>query len=140
VEVIIIKCLQGVLLLSVLLLALVFWAFRAWILVPDILVPGVLVPGLLVLGGAGIGSRGLGSRRPLRGLRLPRLPRSFSRVVARCFKAISRKGSMRGYVLRIYFQASVTAGVKEGITAVRLALKEASARRVAKWYTRKYRF
>jgi hypothetical protein len=55
----------------------------SWPLCCRILVPGVLAPGVLVLGVAGTGNPdGLGIRRPRSGLRLPRLPRGLSRVVA----------------------------------------------------------
>jgi hypothetical protein len=67
-----------------------------------VLVPGVLVFGVVVLGVAGIRNLGalraldgLGSRRPLRGLRLPRLTRSLSRVMARYFKGCFVRGSIR---------------------------------------------
>ena len=73
------------------------YTFYSWVLVavPGVVVPGVAVSGVAVLGVVVLGVLGaldsLGSRRPLRGLRLPRLV-GCSRVVARCFKGVSGEG------------------------------------------------
>jgi hypothetical protein len=80
--------------------AFCFRAFGSWILVPVVLVLGVLVLGVAGIGSPG--SSGLGSRSPRSSLRLPRLPRGLSRVMAGwVFQGCSWAGLCRW--LRIYF-------------------------------------